>query len=128
MIAIIFCVSILLFSSMSLVSTTKYSAIDNTFVSLNYSLPNEWVELEPEGYSQPMYDRTKVESTTISHVKSNLKSHFENVQVGFYYFDSETLKELDTRYITGVRVSLKASITPFRKYSRAMSYSIVKKD
>lgn len=128
MIAIIFCISILLFSSVSLVSSTRYSAIDNTFISLNYSLPNTWVELEPEGYSQPMYDRDKVESTTISYVKNNLKSHFESVKVGFYYFDSETLKELDTRYITGVRISLKADITPFRKYSRAMSYSIIKKD
>lgn len=126
MIALIFSMSLLLSSSVSLIYFTTYTAIDNTFTSLSYSLPNEWIILEPEGSKKPMYDRVKVENTTIDHLKRNLNFYLDDIHVGFYYFDSETLKELSTRYVSGVRISIKAQITLFKTYSKAMTYTIFK--
>lgn len=128
MIALIFSMSICLFSSISLINSITQVALDNTFTSLSYSLPRHWVIEEVEGYSSPMYDTYIVEDTTIKHFKSNLKFYLSNIKVGFYYFDSSTLQETKDRYSSGVRISLKADITLNKKYSKAMTFTIIKKE
>lgn len=128
MIGLIFSMSICLFSSISLVNSITNLALDNTFTSLSYSLPKQWVIEDVEGEEGPRYDVSKVEISTINHFKNNLKNYLKSFKVGFYYFDSSTLEELQSRYVTGVRISLKAKISLNKTYDKAMTYTIIKKE
>lgn len=127
MIGLIFSMSICLFSSISLVNSITQVALDNTLTSLSYSLPKQWVVEEVEGSTFPMYDTVKVEESTIKHFKFNLKHYLNAIKVGFYYYDSSTLEEMKSRYVTGVRISLKAKISLNKNYYKAMNYTITKK-
>jgi len=128
MIALIFSMSLCLCSSISLINSITQAALDNTLTSLSYSLPKLWVVEEVEGKETPMYDTYKVEETSIKHFKNNLKFYLNNFKVGFYYFDSSTLQEMKSQYVTGVRISLKANISLTKTYDKAMTYTIIKKE
>jgi len=128
MIALIFSMSLCLCSSISLINSITSVALDNTFTSLSYCLPKQWVIEDVEGEKTPMYDTYKVEESTIKHLKSNLKFYLDSIKVGFYYFDSSTLEEMKSRYVSGVRISLKADISLTKKYDKAMTYTVIKKE
>lgn len=125
MILMIFALFIVSFSGVALFSTTTFQAIDNAFTSLNYSLPKSWIVTDIEGpLPTPMYDTIKVETTSIDHLKNNLSHYVDKFQVGFYYFDSKSKEEMSERYVTGVRISLRASV-PFRSdYYKSTTYEI----
>jgi len=128
MIGLIFSMSICLLSSISLVNSVTQVALDNTFSSLCYSLPRHWIIEDVEGYDSPVYDVNKVEDMSIKHLRNNLKFYLDNIKVGFYYFDSSTLEEIKSQYVTGVRISLNAKISLNKNYSKAMSFTIIKKE
>ncbi|MCQ2796486.1 MAG: hypothetical protein MJ213_04220 [Bacilli bacterium] len=125
MILMIFSLFIVSFSGVALFSTTALQAIDNAFTTLNYSLPPSWIVTDIEGpLPMPVYDTKIVEETSIKHLKSNLSNYVDKFQVGFYYFDSKSKEEMTDRYVTGVRISLKAKV-PFRNdYYKSTTYEI----
>lgn len=125
MILMIFSLFIVSFSSFALFSTTTFRAIDNAFTSLNYTLPSSWIITDIEGpLPAPVYDTKIVEETSIKHLKNNLSHYVDKFQVGFYYFDSRSKEETTDRYVTGVRISLKAAV-PFRNdYYKSTTYEI----
>ena len=125
MIVILFALFIVSFSSVGLMSTTTYQAIDSAFTSLNYSLPNSWIVTDAEvPLPTPMYDTYKVEETSINHLKSNLAHYVDSFKVGFYYFDSKSKEQLVGRYVTGVRISLRVSIPFSSDYYKTTTYEI----
>lgn len=125
MILMIFSLFIVSFSGVAIFSTTAFQAIDNAFTTLNYSLPPSWIITDIEGpLPTPVYDTKIVEETSIEHLKNNLSHYVDKFQVGFYYFDSKSKEEMSDRYVTGVRISLKAAV-PFRNdYYKATTYEI----
>lgn len=109
------------------ISSHVYHIVDNTFSSLDYSLPKNWIVLdEKEPLESPMFDTIKVEESTIQHVKNNLKNHLEKITLGFFYFNEETLIESKDRYVSGVRVSFKCSIPFSKSYYKAVDYVVSK--
>lgn len=126
MILMIFALFIVSFSGVALFSTTTYQSIDSAFTSLNYSLPDSWIvtDLE-EPLPSPMYDTNRVEETSIAHLKNNLAHYVDKFQLGFYYFDSKSKEEMKDRYVTGVRISLRASVPFSPDYYKTTTYEIV---
>lgn len=125
MILMIFAMSIISLSSIALFSTTTYQSIDSAFTSLNYSLPDLWIVTDiEEPLPTPVYDTVKVEETSIAHLKNNLAHYVSKFQLGFYYFDSKTKEEMKDRYVTGVRISLKAAVPFMSDYYKATTYEI----
>ncbi|MCQ2753330.1 MAG: hypothetical protein MJ206_03715 [Bacilli bacterium] len=115
----------LLLGSVSLVSSTVYHSIDHAFTSLNYALPDLWVVTDVEGELEaPLYDTYLVETTSIQHLSHNLKGVIDRYQIGFYYFDAETMEEVEGRYVSGVRLSLRAAVPFTSDYYKAMNYLI----
>ena len=125
MIFIIVSIFFLGFTSVIFYSSNAYNAFNNSFYALDYTLPNQWVVTDIEGkLEKPLYDTHLVEETSIQHFKNNLAGYVNKFEVGFYYFDSETLVESKERYVTGVRLSLKASVPFFDPYYKANVYLI----
>ena len=126
MIMIIFALFIISFSGVALFSTTTYQSIDSAFTSLNYSLPDSWIITDTDvPLPSPMYDTVKVEETSIEHLKNNLAHYVKNFKVGFYYFDAKSKEEMKDRYVTGVRISLRADVPFTKPYYRTTTYEIV---
>lgn len=125
MILMLLSLFVLSFTSFALYANTFYHGVDNTFTSINYSLPNLWVVTDIGGeLDKPLYDTVLVEETVVNHLSNNLKRYIKHYQVGFYYFDSETLSESEERYVSGVRLSLRADIPFTSAYYKAMTYVI----
>ncbi|MCQ2792585.1 MAG: hypothetical protein MJ208_03585 [Bacilli bacterium] len=125
MILVIFSLFIISFSGIALFSSTTYQAVHNTFEAMTYSLPSIWQVTDViEPFAQPYYDTILVEETSLKHFKDNLSHYVKSFQVGFYYFDSSSLKESHERYVTGVRISLRAEIPFSSDYYRATTYEI----
>lgn len=125
MILMLFALFIVSISSTGLLSTTTYQAIDNAFTSLNYSLPDSWIVTDVEGpLPTPMYDTYKVEETSINHLKNNLAHYVPSFKIGFYYFDSKSKEEVIDRYVTGVRISLRAPVPFSSDYYKTTTYEI----
>lgn len=125
MILMIFALFIISFSGIAMFSITTYQSIDSAFTSLNYSLPDSWVvtDLE-EPLPSPMYDTVRVEETSIAHLKNNLGHYVNKFQIGFYYFDSKSKEEMKDRYVTGVRISLRAAVPFMQDYYKTTTYEI----
>lgn len=125
MILLIFSLFIISFSTVGLFSATTYQAINNSFDSLNYTLVNSWIVTDVvEKLEQPYYDTMRVESSTIEHFKNNLAHYVKSFKVGFYYFNSYTQEEMKERYVTGVRISLRAPVIFASDYYRVTTYEI----
>lgn len=125
MILMIFALFIISFSGIALFSTTTYQSIDSAFTSLNYSLPDSWIVTDiEEPLPSPMYDTVKVEETSIAHLKNNLAHYIDKFTLGFYYFDSKSKEEMQERYVTGVRISLRASVPFASDYYKTTTYEI----
>ena len=126
MIMMIFALFIISFSGVALFSITTYQSIDSAFTTLNYSLPDSWIVTDTEvPLPSPMYDTFKVEETSIKHLKDNLAHYVNKFKVGFYYFDAKSKEEMKERYVTGVRISLRADVPFFKQYYRTTTYEIV---
>ena len=108
MILLIFSLLVTSFSTVVLFSNSAYQSIDYAFTSLSYALPEEWIVTDVEGpLPSPMYEVSKVEETTINHLKDNLKHYVDSFKVGFYYYDrtdkftdeqKKIIKEINERY------------------------------
>ncbi len=125
MILMIFSLFVISISSIALFSTTTYQAIDNAFTSLNYTLPDSWIVFDvEEKLDTPMYDTMLVESTSIQHLKNNLSHYLNKFNIGFYYFDAKSKEEMEDRYVTGVRISLRAKVPFSSDYYKTTTYQI----
>lgn len=117
--------AVLLFSGVSFSSSVIYHAIDNSVAAFDYSLPSLWVVTDvEEELPSPLYDTHLVEASAIQHFSTNLKGYVSSYQIGFYYFDQDTMLESEERYVSGVRVSLRAKVPFTADYYKAMSYVI----
>ncbi|MCQ2794750.1 MAG: hypothetical protein MJ214_00900 [Bacilli bacterium] len=129
MILMIFALFIISFSGVALFTTTTFQSIDNAFTTLNYSLPASWIVTDIEGpLPTPVYDTQIVEATSIEHLKNNLSHYVDKFQVGFYYFDSKSKEEMTDRYVTGVRISLRAAVPFANDYYKSTTYEIEETD
>lgn len=129
MILMIFALFIISFSGVALFTTTTFQSIDNAFTTLNYSLPASWIVTDIEGpLPTPVYDTQIVETTSIEHLKNNLSHYVDKFQVGFYYFDSKSKEEMTDRYVTGVRISLRAAVPFANDYYKSTTYEIEETD
>lgn len=129
MIILFVALALVLSGGMAFFAFSSTSNLNKTFYSLDYSLPNLWVTLDAPGYKdRPMYDTLIVEDTTIRHFRNNLLAHFNSFKLGFFYFDSKSLEEMKGQYVTGVRISLSASIPFSKDYYKATTYIIEQKE
>ena len=125
MMIILISISFLSLSLFGITTSFSYHGLDNTLRSLSNTLSSSWIVTDVEGKGdEPYYDTVLVEETSLKYLKNNLSSYVNNFQVGFYYFDESTLEELTERYVTGVRVSLKAELKFSVQYKKAYSFVI----